>query len=83
MKRKSAARKREQMLQYSDYVTIKVIKIKDEWGNFSHWESETQFSDNSYECGATSPTYYGAIDESLDYIREVAQFWTADDSNAK
>ena len=83
MKRKSAAESREQMLDYSDYVTIKIIKVKDELGNFLHWESDTQFCDNSYAAFCSGPTYYGVIDESLDYIRDVAQYWSSSDSNEK
>lgn len=83
MKRKSAAESREQMLDYSDYVTIKIIKVKDELGNFLHWESDTQFSDNSYSASCSGPTYYGVIDEALDYIRDVAQYWSSSDSNEK
>lgn len=71
------------MLDYSDYVTIKIIKVKDELGNFSHWESDTQFCENSYSAFCSGPTYYGVVDESLDYIRDVAQFWSSSDSNEK
>jgi len=42
------------MLEYSDYVTIKIIKVKDELGQFSHWESETKFSDNMYVAEITN-----------------------------
>ena len=69
------------MLEYSDYVTIKIIKVKDELGQFSHWESETKFSDNMYGAEITGPTFYGVIDEALDYIKDVAQYWTSDDAN--
>lgn len=71
------------MLNYDDYVDIRIIKVKDEFGNFCHWESEVKFSNNSYSSGCTSPTYYGVIDEALEQIRDVAQYWTIDDSNER
>ena len=69
------------MLDYGDFVTIKVTKVKNDRGEFSHWEADTSFSDNWYKCEITSPTFYGATDEAFEYIRNVAQYWTADDAN--
>lgn len=69
------------MLDYDDYVTIKIIKVKDEVGEFTHWEHEVQFSENYYSSGGTSPDFYGVVDMALDQIRETAQFWTSDDAN--
>ena len=69
------------MLNYDDSVVIKIIKVRDELGNFTHWESETQFSENWYGSFATGPTYFGVIDEAFDYIKEVAQFWMSSNAN--
>lgn len=71
------------MMNYNDYVTIKITKVKDDLGNFLHWESDTQFSENWYEAGSTGPTFYSAVDGALDYIQEVAQYWASNDSNGK
>lgn len=71
------------MLTYDDNVKIKIIKVKDEFGNFSHWEYEVEFSNNWYKAGGTGPTFYGSIDEALDYIMEVAQYWSSSDANKK
>ena len=69
------------MLSYGDHVTIKVIKVKDEFGNFLHWEHEINFSNSWYEAGGTSPDFYGSIDSALDYIKEEAQHWMSANSN--
>ena len=69
------------MLDYSDNVNIKIIKVRDEVGNFTHWESEVNFSDNSYGMGCTAPTFYSVVDEALDYMRDVAQYWMSSDAN--
>lgn len=72
------------MLDYDDTVTIKIIKVKDKITNeFSHWESEVEFSDNSYGSMCTGPTFYGVLDEAIDYMREVSQYWMSDDSNVR
>lgn len=69
------------MLSYDDNVTIKIIKVKDEFGKFLHWEYEVNFSNNWYTAGGTSPTFYSSIDSALDYIREQAQYWSSSDAN--
>lgn len=69
------------MLDYSDNVTIKITKVKDEFGKFTHWEADVSFSNNSFEMGGTSPDYFGVVDMALDHIRDVAQYWTIDDAN--
>jgi hypothetical protein len=72
------------MLDYDDNVTIKIIKVKDKITNeFSHWESEVEFSGNGYGSMCTGPTFYGVLDEAIDYMREVAQYWMSDDSNVR
>ena len=71
------------MMRYDDYVTIKITKVKDEFGNFLHWESDTNFSDNSYGSGSTGPTFLSVLDTSLDQIRETAQYWMSSDANRR
>ena len=71
------------MLEYSDYVTIKITKVKDELGQFTHWEAETSFSDNWYKSEITGPDFPGVVDEAFDYIRAVAQYWSSEDANEK
>jgi hypothetical protein len=71
------------MLEYGDYVTIKIIKVKDDLGRFTHWESKTSFSENWYESEVTGPDFYGVVDEAFDYIKNVAQYWTSDNSNER
>lgn len=69
------------MLSYDDYVTIKITKVKDEFGNFAHWEADNLFSNNSYGSGSTGPTFLSVLDTSLDQIRETAQYWMSSDAN--
>lgn len=71
------------MLDYDDFVTIKITKVRDEFGKFTHWESDTKFNNEWYAGGSTGPTFYSAVDSSLEYIRDVAQYWTIDDSNER
>ena len=71
------------MLEYDDCVIIRIIKVKDELGRFSHWEAETSFSENWYKTEVTGPTFYGVVDEAFDYIKDVAQYWTSDDANER
>ena len=71
------------MLDYDDYVTIKITKVKDEVGKFLFWEQDTQFSENWYSTGGTGPDFHGVVDMVLDQIREVAQFWTIDNANGE
>lgn len=69
------------MLIYDDYVTIKITKVKDEFGKFSHWESDTVFSNENHTGGATGPTFGSALDSAVDYLYETSQFWMSDDAN--
>lgn len=72
------------MLNYDDCVLVKVIKVKDTSGNFSHWEYEIRFDDKeSYAGGGTAPTFYGAFDASFDAIRNAAHLWISSDANVK
>lgn len=69
------------MLKYDDFVEIKLIKVKDELGKFTHWEHEVKFSENWYASGGTGPTFYDNVDSALDYIMDTARYWTGDDAN--
>ena len=69
------------MLDYSDYVTVKMIKVKDELGRFSHWESETSFSRDWHKYKANSPVFYETLDEAVSHIKAVAQYWTIGETN--
>ena len=69
------------MLEYDDYVTIKIIKVKDELGRFSHWESETSFSRDWHKYKANSPYFYDTVEEALHHVKAVAQYWTTGDTN--
>lgn len=72
------------MLNYDDYVDIKIMKVKDEFGTFSHWEYEVRFDDKeAFAGGGTTPTFYGAIDDSFDAIRNAARLWISDDANER
>ena len=71
------------MLNYDDSLIIKIIKVKDETGKFSHWESDTRFNEEYYGGGATGPTFYSVVDDALEYVRDTAQFWMSSDSNNK
>ena len=68
------------MLDYSDYVTIKVIKVKNELGQFSHWESETQFSRDWHKYKTNSSYFYDTIEEALRHIKGLAQYWTVENN---
>jgi hypothetical protein len=65
------------MLNYDDYVIVKMIKVKDQFGQFSHWVSETQFSDNWYKYEAEDIDFQSAKNKAFEHIKDVAQFWTA------
>ena len=69
------------MLEYSDYVTVKLTKVKDETGRFSHWESETQFSRDWHKYKANSQYFYDTLEEALHHIKAVAQYWTIGGNN--
>lgn len=72
------------MLRYDDYVEIKIMKVQDEFGVFSHWEYEVRFDDKeSFAGGGTNPTFLGAFDDSFDAIRNVAHHWIVDDANER
>lgn len=71
------------MLNYDDSVVIKITKVKDEWGNFTHWESDTRFNSEYYGGGSTDPTFYSALDSAIEYLISTAQYWMSDDSNEK
>lgn len=72
------------MLNYDDYVDIKIIKVKDIFGQFSHWEYEVRFDDKeSYPAGGTSPTFNGAVDSAYDAIRNAAYLWISSDANVR
>ena len=71
------------MLNYDDSVIIKITKVKDELGNFTHWESDTRFNEEYYGGGGTGPTFYSAIDAALEYLTDRAQYWMIDDANDK
>lgn len=72
------------MLNYDDYVDVKIIKVRDEFGNFCHWEYEVRFDDKeSYPAGGTAPTFYGAYDSAFDAIRNAAHLWMSSDANIK
>lgn len=72
------------MLNYDDCVYVKIIKVKDEFGIFSHWEYEVRFDDEeSYAGGGTGPTFHDAFDGSFDAIRNAAHLWILDDANNK
>ena len=72
------------MLNYDDYVEIKIMKVKDEFGVFSHWEYEVRFDDKeAFAGGGTSPDFIGAFDSSFDAIRNVAGLWMANDANKR
>ena len=70
-------------LDYSDYVTIKVIRVKDETGP-THWEIEAVDSRGDCETYGTSPTFAGAIDMGIESIYEI-DFgkWARFDANNK
>lgn len=72
----------EDQLDYSDSITIKLIKVKFN-GKFTHWESSLYSSDNELFCDATAPTMGGAIDEALNYVYDMRYEWTRDDSNKR
>lgn len=69
------------MLNYDDHVMIKIIKVKDEFGQFSHWESDTRFDTEYYGGGATGPTFGSVLDSSIEYLQDTAQYWMAADAN--
>jgi hypothetical protein len=72
----------EDQLDYSDSITIKLIKVKFN-GEFTHWESSVISSDNELFCDITAPTLGGAIDEAIDYVYDMRHEWTKDDSNKR
>ena len=69
------------MLNYDDKVIIKITKVKDEFGNFTHWESDIRFNEEYYGAGATGPTFYSVVDDAIDYLTDRAQYWMSDDAN--
>ena len=69
------------MLNYDDSVVIKITKVKDEFGNFTHWESDVRFNEEYYGGGSTDPTFYSAIDSAVEYLTDRAQYWMIDDAN--
>ena len=69
------------MLDYNDSVVIKITKVKDEFGQFSHWESDTRFNEEYYGGGATGPTFYSVLDSATEYLVDHAQHWMSADSN--
>lgn len=72
----------EDQLDYSDSYTIKVTKVK--FGEeFSHWEADLVFLDDSKCCFATAPTMAGVIDEVLNYLYDDNYEWTKDDANVR
>ena len=71
------------MLNYDDSVVIKITKVKNELGEFSHWESDTRFNEEYYGGGSIGPTFYSALDGAVDYLVSVAQHWMFSDSNNK
>lgn len=70
------------MLNYDDFVEIKIFKVKDEVGEFIHWEYEVRFDDKeSYAGGGTGPTFNSVFDGSFEAIRNAAHLWMIDDAN--
>jgi len=67
-------------LDYSDYVTIKVIRVK--FGNKpTHWELEVVDSDGFDLGGATGPTFVGMMDTAYEIVSE--EGWSRFDGNGK
>lgn len=72
------------MLNYDDCVFVKLMKVKDELGNFQHWEYEVRFDDKeSYAGGGIAPTFSEAFEDSYNAIRNVAHLWMSSDANIK
>ena len=70
------------MLNYDDCVYVKIMKVKDEFGIFSHWEYEVRFDDKeSYAGGGTGPTFHDVYDSAYEAIRNAAHLWMTDDAN--
>lgn len=67
-------------LDYSDYFTIKITKVKFD-GEFAHWEADLSFSSDGWYCGVTAPTMGGAIDEVMNYLYDSVYEWTKDNKN--
>lgn len=57
-------------LDYSDYVTIKITKVKFD-GEPTHWELDVHYAgEGQYDGqGGTAPTFAGVYDMAYDIIR--------------
>ena len=72
------------MLNYDDFVNVKIIKVKDELGKFTHWEYEVRFDDiGAYAGGGTAPTFSEAFEDSYKAVRNVAYIWMSSDANVR
>jgi len=68
-------------LDYSDFFTIKIIRVKDSETGPSHWESQVidQFGKVCLEV--TGPTFHGVVDDALNLLTE--DDWHEFDANYK
>jgi len=55
-------------LDFSDYVTIKITKVKDSTGP-AYWQMDIDGSDGEIG-GGTAPTFYGVVDMAIEMARE-------------
>lgn len=67
-------------LDYSDYVTIKVIRVKFD-NKPTHWELEVVDSDGFDLGGATGPTFVGMLDTAADIM--YTEGWSRFDANGR
>lgn len=56
-------------LNYSDFVTIRIIRVFDDFGP-SHWQMEIDDKDGSEIGGGTAPTFAGVVDMAYDMAKE-------------
>jgi hypothetical protein len=67
-------------LDYSDFVTIKIIRVK--FGNKpAHWELEVSDSDGFDLGGATGPTFAGMLDTAAEIM--YTEPWSRFDANGR
>ena len=71
-------------LDYSDFFTLKIIKVKDDETGASHWEVEASDSKGEVTTFGTSPSFHGALDIGVETITE-HEFgqWIEFDANNK
>lgn len=62
------------MLDYGDRVVITITKVRDEYGDRTHWEYDVE-RNGSVDAGGTGPSFASVVDGAYDYIANEMGEW--------